>query len=147
MAGQLERLLVKIPSGASVSGEIDLRGYRWRGVVSPPAWTAARLTAMSRITSAPTNDGTTTPPTPVAAPAATRTTIGGVCKSDGTLVVFAVDAALQIPGQVTIFTGVEKDAAESVSRVTILSTNTASAAAVNQGADRYLWLIVEPRGV
>lgn len=150
MAGQLARVLVKIPNGTATSGEIDLRGYRWVGIQLPAAWTAADITAASRITQDPDLDGTTTPATAVAAPVSSH-----LVDAAGAPVKFAASAAITAAlalaapatNPVLIFTGAVKDAAEFASRVSIRSSTAGAATAANQGADRYLWLIVEPRGV
>lgn len=142
---QLVPLLAKIANGGATTVEVDLRAYKWRGLIAPTGWTAARLTAATRCMVGSRNDGTTTPPTAVPPPAATFATLGGVVDAAGTLVVFAVDAALQVPGQAVLFTGAVRDAAEAVSLVTLRSTAAAGVTAVNQGADRYLLLLAEPR--
>lgn len=147
MAGQLERVTVKIASGASVSGEIDLRGRRLVALQGPSAWTAARLTVLARATNVAVNGGGGSV---VDAPTA-ESALGGIGSGTdtgaGTLIVVAVDAALQVAHRWLTLSSTLRTQLDAIPYITLRSTNTASAAAVNQGADRFIHLICEPRGV
>lgn len=139
--------MLKIPSGGSVTGEIDLRSRRLLGLQAPAAWTAADLTVLARVTTADVPDGSlVSVPAPVVESA--LGSIGsGTDAGAGTKIIVAASAALLVAGRMIVFSGTLRDQLAALPFVTFRSTNTASAAAVNQGADRYLWAVLEPRGV
>jgi hypothetical protein len=134
MAGQLDRNLVKIANGAALSGEIDLASRRIVAIQGAPAWTAAALSFQGRATVDAGEDKTVTPSASVPAPA-----LGEILDDAGAAIAVSMAANAYV-----VLTGPEREALASVRHIKIRSGT--SGAPVNQGADRYLWLVLEPRG-
>lgn len=131
MAGQGTRVQVKIPSGAAVSGEIDLSQYRIVGVQVPPAWTAAALTFQARATTTVLQDGTTPALGKLVDDANNEITVPSAAMAASQVVMFTSDVLVR--------------ALAGIKHLVVRSGT--SGVPVNQAADRILVLICEPLGV
>ena len=114
---------VTIANNASASSAFELSGWHIVGVISPAAWTGADIT----FSVDPTGAGTFYPVVDAAAGAVIRLTGIGTSTAE----FHAMPAASSYP----FITG--QDAK-------VLSTNTASEAAVNQGGARTLIVVIAP---
>lgn len=118
MGGKLSVQSATIASGAALAQEIDLRGWRIVAIQMPADWTAAALTFKSR----PDSKGVSQ----------------SVYDSGGTEV--SVTAA---DDQYVVMLDADRVALEGLALTTVRSGTAGTP--VNQGADRLVTLVVEPR--
>jgi hypothetical protein len=133
MAGQLTFVAAKIPNGASESNEVDLRPYKLRAIQMPAAWTDADLSFLSR-------PGVTSTSSVLAAGASDALQVVRATEDAPLEVVIGVQLACY-----HVLLDGDRVLVEGLAITKVCSGN--SAARVNQGADRTLLLVVEPRGI